>query len=310
MQHRRRLILKASTLIALGGRWCVAGAERYPNRPIKIVVPSVAGGILDVEVRRIAQRLAKALGQAVVIDNRPGASNTIGATGVAQAAADGYTLLTAGNSAMAIAPALMPQLAYHPTKHFEPIIQNVRGPAVLVCNPSLGVRTVQELIALARAKPGKLAYASNGVASLLHLLSEILCKTAGVEMLHVPYKGTGVTLISIMANETQIGFDFPPTSVAHVKAGKLTALLVTSHKRVPLLPDVPTASEMEIGHWSLRLGTGSLHRPVLRKRLSRISMRRSQRCCACRICKPTTPATVSKRWAVLPRSSANSSLPN
>ncbi len=244
MEKRRQFIFRACALVALSGGWCVVGADPYPNRPIRIIVPSPAGGPLDVEARRIAQPLAKALGQAVIVDNRPGASYVIGTTAVAQAAPDGYTLLAGSNTSISVAPVLMPKLAYHPLKSFEPITQNVRYPAVLVVNPSLGVRTVRDLVALARAQPGKLAYASNGVASLLHLMAAVFCQTAGVDMLHVPYKGTGVTVISIIANETQLSFDYPATSVAHIKSGKLAALLVTGKQRVPLFPDVPTAAEM------------------------------------------------------------------
>jgi tripartite-type tricarboxylate transporter receptor subunit TctC len=244
MKSRRRLILKASALAVLSGRWYAVGAERYPARPIRIIAPAPAGGPLDVEARRVAQPLAKALGQGVIVDNRPGASYTIGATMVAKAAPDGYTLLAGSNTSLSVAPALMPKLAYHPLKSFEPIAHYVNYPAVLVVNQSLGVRTVQNLVALAKAEPGKLAYASNGVASLLHLMTMVFCQTAGAEMLHVPYKGTGETVISIVANQTQLGFDYLATSFQHIKSGKLTALFVTGKRRVPSLPDVPTAAEL------------------------------------------------------------------
>jgi tripartite-type tricarboxylate transporter receptor subunit TctC len=261
MQNRRRLVLKASTLIAPGGHWSLARAETYPARSIKIVVPSGAGGSLDVEVRRIAQLLAKALGQGVIVDNRPGGSYVIGTTAVARAAPDGYTLLAGSNTSISVAPVLMPKLAYHPLKNFEPVIQTAKIPAVLVINPTLGVRTVRDLISLAKAQPGKLAYASNGVASLLHLMTVVFCQTAGVEMLHVPYKGTGMTVTSIISNETQLGFDYPATSVAHIKAGKLAALLVTGKQRVPLLPDVPTAAELGLEEVEF-LGWGGLLAPA------------------------------------------------
>jgi tripartite-type tricarboxylate transporter receptor subunit TctC len=161
-------------------------SQAYPSRVIKIIVPASAGGIVDVEVRRLSLKLAQALGQPVVIDNRPGASNTIGTAVGANAPPDGYTLTWGSTSALSVAPALMPDLPYDPVKAFEPIVQYARVPAVLVVNPSLGVRDVKALIALAKSRPGRLNYASNGPAGSLHVMGELLKVTLGVDIVYVP----------------------------------------------------------------------------------------------------------------------------
>jgi tripartite-type tricarboxylate transporter receptor subunit TctC len=188
--------------------------------------------------------LSRALGQPVIIDNRPGASNTIGTAVGAKAAPDGYTLTWGSTSALSSAPALMPQLPFDPLKDFAPVIQYARVPAVLVCNPSVGVRDLPGLVALARKRPGELNYASNGPAASLHIMGELLRATLGIDIVHVPYKAATQSLLSILANETQLGFDFPVTSAAHIRSGKLTPILLTGSERVPALPDVPTAAEV------------------------------------------------------------------
>jgi tripartite-type tricarboxylate transporter receptor subunit TctC len=222
----------------------MAHAQTYPTRLIKIIVPSAPGGIVDVEVRRLAPHLARALGQPVIVDNRPGASNTIG-TGVgAKAAPDGYTLTWGTTSPLSIAPVLVPDLPYDPLKDFEPIVQYGQNPAVLVINASLGVRDVPGLVALARSRPGQLNYASNGPAGSLHIMGELVKVTLGIDIVHVPYKAVAQSLLSVVANETQLAFDFPVTCASHIRAGKLVGLFVTGTERVPLIPDVPTAAEI------------------------------------------------------------------
>jgi tripartite-type tricarboxylate transporter receptor subunit TctC len=229
----------------------VAQAQGYPSRVVKIIVPASPGGIVDVEVRRLAVHLSRGLGQPVIIDNRPGASNTIGTAAGAHAPADGYTLTWGSTTALSTAPALMPNLPYDPLKDFEPIIQYARNPALLVINPSLGVRDLQGLVTLAKKRPGQLNYASNGPAASLHIMGELLKATLGIDIVHVPYKAAAPALLSILANETQLGFDFPVTSTPHIRSGKLTALFVTGPERVSSLPDVPTAAEL--GHPQLEV---------------------------------------------------------
>jgi tripartite-type tricarboxylate transporter receptor subunit TctC len=195
-------------------------------------------------VRQIAQRLTKSLGQPVVVDNRPGASGSIGVALGARAAPDGYTLTLISVNDSAIAPALTPTLPYDPLRDFEPIVQVTRTPLVLLANPSLNVRTLADLTALAKARPNQLMYASNGAATTHHFAGELLCKSSGISMKHVPYKGAAPALMAMVAGHTPVGFDFAGTAAPQVQAGKLRALLVTGGKRVPLLPDVPTASEV------------------------------------------------------------------
>ncbi len=251
MNRQRRQIIRTLAATLAIGPVCVARAQAYPSRMIKIIVPASAGGIVDVEVRRLSVHLTQALGQPVIIDNRPGASNTIGTAAGAKAAPDGYTLTWGSTSALSAAPALMPNLPFDPLTDFAPIVQYARVPAVLVVNPSLGVRDVKGLIALARSRPGRLNYASNGPAGSLHVMGELLKVALGVDIVHVPYKAAAQSLSSILANETQLGFDFPVTCAPHIRAGKLVGLFLTGRERVPLIPDVPTASE--IGYPQLEL---------------------------------------------------------
>jgi tripartite-type tricarboxylate transporter receptor subunit TctC len=221
----------------------VAAAETYPTRPVRLIVPWPPGGIADLRARQIAERLTKDLGQPVVVDNRPGASGSIGVALGARAAPDGYTLTLISVNDSAIAPTLTPTLPYDALRDFEPVVQVTRTPLVLLANPSLNVRTLADLTALAKARPDQLMYASNGAATTHHVAGELLCKSAGIAMKHVPYKGAAPALMAMVAGHTPVGFDFAGTAAPHVQAGKLRALLVTGGKRVPLLPDVPSASE-------------------------------------------------------------------
>lgn len=253
---------KALTVLASLPFWTAgAHAQGYPNRPLRLIVPSSPGGIVDVEARRLAARLAEVLGQPVVTDNRPGANNTIGMDLLAKAAADGYTLGYGSTSSLAAAPALMPGLPYDPTRDFEPIIQTLRVATVLVVPAVLNVRTLDELSALVRPNPGTYAYGSNGPGGMGHVMGEQLCRALNVKMLHVPYKAQANMLMSVLANETQMGFDFPVTSAPHVKAGRLRALVLTGRSRVPLLPEVPTVHELHLPQLE-NYGTGGLLAPA------------------------------------------------
>jgi tripartite-type tricarboxylate transporter receptor subunit TctC len=218
-------------------------AEPYPVRTIKLIVPWPPGSIVDLQARRIGEQLGRALRQPVVIDNRPGASGTIGLALAAKAAPDGYTFTMGSTSNLAASPAMGAPLGYHPVKSFDPITLFAWTPFVLVANPSLGARDVRQLVALAKAKPGSIAYASSGPTSTAHVLGMLLEREGDAQLLHVPYKGSGQALLAVLSNEVALAFDFADTCAPQVNAGKLLALLVTGPRRVPLLPEVPTAAE-------------------------------------------------------------------
>src|SRR5438552_13835540 len=224
---------------------CVSGAsaQTYPTRPIRLVVPFPAGGTTDILAREVGQRLSMTLGQPVVIDNRPGAAGNIGADLVAKSAPDGYTLLMGTVGTHAINASLYAKMPYDHVKDFAPIILVAGVPNVLVVNPSLPVNSVQELIAYAKANPGKLNFASSGPGTSIHLSGELFKVMAGVQMTHVPYKGSAPALQDLLGGQVQLMFDNLPPSLPHIKAGKLRALAVTSVARSPALPDVPTIAE-------------------------------------------------------------------
>jgi len=218
-------------------------AQAYPTKPIRIVVPFPAGGTTDVLARAAAQKLAETLGQPAVVDNRPGAGGNIGAELVAKSAPDGYTLLMGTVGTHAINPGLYPKLPYDHVKDFAPVILVAGVPNVLVINPALPVNSVPELIAYAKANPGKLNFASSGNGTSIHLSAELFKTMAGVQMTHVPYKGSAPALQDLVGGQVQLMFDNLPSSLALIKGGKLKALAVTSGARAAALPDVPTLAE-------------------------------------------------------------------
>jgi tripartite-type tricarboxylate transporter receptor subunit TctC len=221
-----------------------AGAQTsdYPSRPIRVVVPLAAGGNVDIVARAVAEPVAKTLGQPVVIENRPGASSLVGTQLVARSAPDGYTLLAVANT-FATVPLVVANPGYDPLKDFAGVTQTCLVPQVLVANPALPARSVGELIALAKAQPGGVSYATSGNGSTGHMAAEMFSRQAGVKMLHVPYKGNSQAIVDVIGGQVAIMFDQVSTSAPQIKAGKLRALGVTSLKRSPLLPDVPTLDE-------------------------------------------------------------------
>jgi tripartite-type tricarboxylate transporter receptor subunit TctC len=245
--EKGRLWLGAAgaALLAISVGWIAAvpAAENYPSKPIRLIVPWPPGGIADLRARQVAERLARGLGQPVVVDNRPGASGSIGVAVGARAAPDGYAVTLISVNDAAIAPALNPSVPYDVLRDFEPVVQFSRTPLVLLANPALEALTVADLAAVAKARPGRLIYASIGAATTHHIAGEVLCRDLGIDMKHVPYKGAAPALMAMVGGHTPVGFDFVGTAAPHVQAGKVRALLVTGGKRVPLLPDVPTASE-------------------------------------------------------------------
>ena len=221
----------------------MAGAQAYPAKPIRIVVPFPPGGATDILARAVAQKLTDAWGQAVVVDNRPGAGGNIGSELVAKAAPDGYTLEMGTVGTHAINASLYAKMPYDHVKDFAPVILVAGVPNVLVVNPSLPVSSVQELIAYAKANPGKLNFASSGNGTSIHLAGELFKVMAGVQMTHIPYKGSAPALQDLIGGQVQLMFDNLPPSLPHIKAGKLRALAVTSATRSSALPDTPTIAE-------------------------------------------------------------------
>lgn len=220
-----------------------AAAQAYPSRPIKMIVPTPAGGPIDTMARLVGRSLTAALGQNVIIDNHGGAGNTIGSAEAARANPDGYTLLFSSASGLVISPLLYANPGYDTFKSFAPIAVATDIPLVLVINPQLPVHSVQELVAYARANPGKLNFASGGSGTLPHLAGELLKSMAGIDMVHIPYKGGGPGLTDTVAGQTQVMFDVPATVLPFVQDGRLRLLATASATRDPALPDVPTMIE-------------------------------------------------------------------
>jgi tripartite-type tricarboxylate transporter receptor subunit TctC len=217
-------------------------AQGYPAKPVRIVVPLVPGGNLDIVARAVAQRLSEGLGQQIVVENRPGASSLVGTQYVAKSAPDGYTLLAMANTFTAV-PAVIANPGYDPVKDFTGVSMTCTVAQVLVVTPTLPVKSVKELIALARARPGELSYGSSGNGSTGHFAAELFNQKAGLTMLHVPYKGNAQALVDIIAGQIMMMYDQVSTSHPHVKAGKLKALAVTSSTRSNLFPELPTIDE-------------------------------------------------------------------
>ncbi|MFI4952999.1 MAG: Bug family tripartite tricarboxylate transporter substrate binding protein [Burkholderiales bacterium] len=235
----QRAAFAAMTLLLAAGAW----AQAYPTKPIRLVVPFPAGGTTDILARQVAQRLSVSLGQSVIVDNRPGAAGNIGSDLVAKSAPDGYTLLMGTVGTHAINPSLYTRMPYDHVKDFVPIVLVAGVPNVLEVTPSLPVNSVADLIKLAKEKPGQLNFASSGSGTSIHLSGELFKTMAGVDMMHVPYKGSAPAVTDLMGGQVQLMFDNLPSSLAQIKAGKLRAIAVTSAQRAPALPNVPTIAE-------------------------------------------------------------------
>ncbi len=230
----------ASAYIGVPG---VASAQHYPSKPIRFVVPYPAGGPLDTVARLLAQKVSEGVGQPVVVDNKPGAGGNIGADIVAKSPADGYTILMGAVATHAINPTLYASIPYDPVRDFAPITQVASTPNVLVVNPAVPVATVAEFIAYAKANSGKLNFASGSTGSAGHLAGELFKAMAGIEMTHVPYKGAAPAMNDLIGGQIHLMFDNLASSLGQVRAGKVRALAVTTAKRTPLAPELPTIAE-------------------------------------------------------------------
>ena len=243
----RRHFLNASLLCAAALAAPYAQAQSYPSKPIRIVVPFGPGGATDVVARTVADKLSARLGQPMIVDNKPGASTMIGADAVAKAAPDGYTLLVSGSSTYSVAPALKERMPYDPQKDLALIALLVKAPLVLVSGPSAPVKSLAELVALGKSKPGELGYATFGTGSAPHLAGEMLAHEAGIKVLAVPYKGSAPASMALLGGEIHYAIDTIPSVGPHIKSGKLRPLAVTSVQRASALPDVPTLGELKLG---------------------------------------------------------------
>ena len=215
---------------------------QYPSRPVKMIVPFPPAGATDIVGRIVAQKLEERLGRTFVVDNKPGAGGSIGSDLAAKSAPDGYTLLMATSSTHSVGPSLQ-KLPYDPVKDFAPIVHVANIPNVLVVSPGLGVSSVKELVALAKSKPGQLNFASSGVGSIVHLNGEFFKMIGGVDLQHVPYKGTALAIPDVANGNVAMLFDSLASVMPHVRSGKVKPLAINAGKRSPLIPDVPTLAE-------------------------------------------------------------------
>lgn len=274
MNNLRSILWLACGLLALLPV-TTACAQEYPNRPIRVIVPWPAGGLVDIAARAIGERVQTALGQALVIENKPGAGGAIGAEQVAKAAPDGYSLLFT-TSALNMNAALRSKLPFDVTKDFEPVAVVAHAPGILVVHPGLGVKSVKELIALAKSKPGKLSYASAGPGSPAHLSAELFKSMLDIDMVHVPYKGAPPAMLDQIAGRVDVQFANPAVAIPQIKAGKLQALAVTSTKRFAPLPDTPTMAEsgvpaFEADQWLGFLAPRGTPRAVIERLVTEIN---------------------------------------
>lgn len=243
----RRLIVPLAAVLSLAGSGLALSAAgepaaAYPNRPLRVIVPFPPGGGADTVARLLAERLTETVGQQIVIDNRGGASTIIGAELAARATPDGYTVLFSPNQ-LAINPLVFPKLPYDPQRDFAPVARVATSALIVVVNPALEARSVEQLIALAKAKPGGLNLASSGNYGPPHLAGELFMSLTGVKMVHVPYKGAGLALPALIGGQVHVMFATMPSALPHVRSGRLRAFAVTSPKRAGVAPELPAVAE-------------------------------------------------------------------
>ena len=246
-----RTTLAAAAMLAAPA---VVLAQQYPTKPVRIVVPFAPGGGSDFIARFMAQRLTGALGTQVIVENKPGAGGVLGIEAGVKSPPDGYTLTLIASS-YTVNPSIY-KLNFDPIADITPIIQMSQGPLLVVANPAFPVKTIKDLIALAKSKPGDVNFASAGQGSVIHLATELFASMAGIKMNHIPYKGTGPALTDTIAGQTNIFFSSTATAMPHVKSGRLKAIAVTTAKRIPALPDVPTVAESGVPGYDVPLWHG------------------------------------------------------
>ena len=248
-------------VVAVGVSICASlcmAAETYPAKPIRIVVPFAAGGTSDVVTRIVAPRLAELWAQQLIVDNRPGAGGNIGTEMVVRAPADGYTLMMATVATHGIGPSVYRKTLYDPLRDFAPITLLASTPSVVMAHPALPVNSIRELVALAGKRPGELYFGSAGNGGSLHLAGELFNFMNGIRITHVPYKGTAAAMVDLMAGNIQLMFDTLPSALPQIKGGKLKALAVTSARRAPALPELPTVAEAGVRGYEVTSWYGPL----------------------------------------------------
>jgi tripartite-type tricarboxylate transporter receptor subunit TctC len=258
MMGALRVSLVALLLAAGGAQFSHARAQPYPAKPVRLVVPFPPSGGNDVFARLLAQKLSEAWKQQVLVENRPGAGGNLGTEFVARAAPDGYTLLLGHTGTLAINPALYAKTGYDPQRDFAPIALLASAPLVLVVNPGSALRSVGDIVAMARAKPGELNYASSGSGTGSHLSAELLQAQSGIRLTHVPYKGTSPAITDVLGGQVPMMFSVIPTALPQIRAGKLRAVAVTGARRMPQLPEVPTVAESGLPEFESTLAYGIL----------------------------------------------------
>ncbi len=246
-----------------------AAAQAYPAKPIRFIVPFPPGGSADILARAIGQKAGEGLGQSLIIENRPGAGTAIGAEALAKSAPDGYAIMIGTVSSHAINPALNPKLPFDPVKDFTPVSLVASIPFAMIVHPSVPAKTVEEFVALARAKPGTLNYSSAGSGTSNHLAGELLKSMAGIDIVHVPYKGSAPALNDLISGQVALMFDLVLTAAPHVKSGAVRGLAVTSAKRSSVLPDLPTVAESipgyEVSAWFGIFAPAGVPQPVVQR---------------------------------------------
>lgn len=273
---KRNLLRQAAALCMAATSAAAIAQAAYPNKPVRIIVPYPAGGTTDIIARIAANQLTERLKQSFIVENKAGASGAIGSQAVAQAAPDGYTLVMATASSHGINSALQKSLPYDAVKDFAPITVVANTPNIIVANPSVPVKSLQELIALAKAQPGKINFGSTSAGGSPHMSAELLKMMAGIDMTHVPYKGAAPMLTDLIGGQVQIGFDNLPSTIGFVKSGKVRPLAVTTAKRWPGAPDIPTVAESgvpgyEVSGWFGLLAPAGTPKDVLNKIQSTIA---------------------------------------
>ena len=240
----KRAFLKKTALLVIGLAMAgLAAAQKFPAKSITVIVPQAAGGANDTIARVVAQKLSEQLGQSVVIENRVGAGGNVGTSAAAKARPDGYTVMITADSAQVINPFLYQNAGFDPVKDFEPVATLARAGYVLVANPSFPANNVSELVALAKAAPGKYAIASAGNGTLNHLIGEMLQKAADIKLVHVPYRGAAAAATDVVGGQVPLSVQSMPSSIGFIRAGKLKVLGVVNERRLPALPDAPTIGE-------------------------------------------------------------------